>query len=236
MRPLIFLFLLCTVLTPDLTPEAHVRRFSITSKDSANESMPIFVMPEDTKVVPETSAEDLSAPPRFIMGKGEIRAELLVSFLLNENNDADREFTELLAGFYIAEAEIEGVNHDIAFAQMCLETGFLRFGGFVVPEMNNFCGLGAIGPEEPGIWFPSVEIGVRAHIQHLKAYACVQPMQRELVTPRYRFVRRGSAPVIQGLAGSWAADTLYAEKIELILQRLYSFRDEYLSTDGKNRN
>jgi hypothetical protein len=104
---------------------------------------------------------------------------------------------------------------------MCLETGFLRYGGLVISEMNNFCGLGAIGPGQPGEWFPTVELGVRAHIQHLKAYASDQPLEGELVDPRFPLVRRGSSPAVQGLAGSWAADKLYAEKIELILGRLY---------------
>ena len=178
--------------------------------------------------------EIVTENPRYIMGRGETWAELLVSFMLNENSDVDSSFVEQLAAYYISEAEIEGVNHDIAFAQMCLETGFLRFGNLVVPEMNNFAGLGAIGPGEHGVWFPSVEIGVRAHIQHLKAYASVEPMQRELVTPRYRFVRRGSAPAIQGLVGTWAADPLYAEKIENILQRLYIFRDQYYESKTPN--
>ena len=169
--------------------------------------------------------ENMPVSQRFIMGKGETGAELLASFLLNENNKTDREFAAALAGFYIAEAKAEGVNHDIAFAQMCLETGFLRFGGLVTAEMNNFCGLGSIGPGEEGEWFSSPELGVRAHIQHLKAYASSEPLEGELVDPRYRFVRRGAVPFVQGLAGTWAADKLYAEKIELILERLYRFRD-----------
>jgi hypothetical protein len=157
------------------------------------------------------------------MGKGKIKPEILASFLTNENKAADREFVINLANYYVTEAETEGVNHDIAFAQMCLETGFLRFGGLVTPEMNNFCGLGSIGPGQQGEWFPSVELGVRAHIQHLKAYASDKNLEKDLVDPRFRFVRRGSAITVQGLAGTWAADRLYAEKIEKILDKLHSF-------------
>ena len=168
---------------------------------------------------------ELPKRPVFVMGKGETKSEILASFLVNENNAADKEFVTALANYYVSEAEAEGVNHDVAFAQMCLETGFLRFGGLVSPEMNNFCGLGSIGPGENGVWFPSAELGVRAHIQHLKAYASDQNLQGKLVDPRFRFVRRGSAITIQGLAGTWAADKLYADKIELILERLYRWRD-----------
>jgi len=169
--------------------------------------------------------KDLPETPWFIMGRGETGAEILVSFLLNENRNADRAFVESLTNYYINESVKEGINHDIAFVQMCLETGFLRFGGLVLPEMNNFCGLGAIGPGETGLWFPSVELGVRAHIQHLHAYASTEPLKGELVDPRYSLVRRGSSPVIQGLSGTWAADKLYADKIEAILKRLHSYRD-----------
>jgi hypothetical protein len=106
---------------------------------------------------------------------------------------------------------------------MCLETGFLKFGGLVKPEWNNFCGLGAIGPEQPGLIFPDPRTGVRAHIQHLKAYATNEPLKGELVDPRYRYVRLGSSPKIDGLAGTWAADRMYAVKIAGILQNLYDF-------------
>ena len=157
------------------------------------------------------------------MGKGLVSGEKLAAFLLLTNAAADKDFVDALSGFYIEETAVEGVNHDVAFAQMCLETGFLRYGGLVTPDMNNFCGLGAIGPEQPGLVFPDPRTGVRAHIQHLKAYASAEPLNQELVDPRYRYVRLGSSPTIYGLAGTWAADRLYSEKIAAILQRLYEF-------------
>jgi hypothetical protein len=175
--------------------------------------------------VPLFPIPDLPKLARPILGKGTTPAKRLRAFLLSVNGRADKKFTEDLAAFYVTEAEAEGINHDIAFAQMCLETGFLRFGGLVSPEMNNFCGLGSIGPGEPGERFSSVQLGVRAHIQHLKAYATDLPLKGELVDPRYRLVRRGSSPAVQGLAGTWAADREYADKIEAILLRLYSFQD-----------
>jgi hypothetical protein len=106
---------------------------------------------------------------------------------------------------------------------MCLETGFLSYGNLVQPEWNNFCGLGAIGPEQPGLIFPDPRSGVRAHVQHLKAYATEEPLAGELVDPRYRYVRKGSSPTVEGLAGTWAADRQYAVKINAVLQRLYDF-------------
>jgi hypothetical protein len=159
--------------------------------------------------------------PEKIMGKGLVPQDRLAAFVLWHNTAIDPGFVDTLSGIYIEEAASEGVNHDVAFAQMCLETGFLRYGGDVRPEQNNFCGLGATGGGEPGLFFPDPRTGVRAHIQHLKAYASDEPLKQELVDPRYRYVRLGSSPDIHGLAGTWAADRRYSEKIADILQRLY---------------
>jgi hypothetical protein len=151
-----------------------------------------------------------------------MEAERLAAFLLAANADADSKFVEQLAWLYVEEAALEGVDHDVAFAQMCLETGFLRYGGLVTYDMNNFCGLGAIGPEKPGERFPTPQIGVRAQIQHLKGYATSDPLNQDLVDPRYKYVNRGSAPTIEKLSGSWAVDRSYAEKIVDILRRIYN--------------
>jgi hypothetical protein len=151
-----------------------------------------------------------------------MEAKRLAAFLLEANAEADGEFVEQLARLYVEEAALEGVDHDVAFAQMCLETGFLRYGGLVTYDMNNFCGLGAIGPEKPGERFPTPQLGVRAQIQHLKGYATSDPLNQELVDPRYRYVRHGSAPTLEGLVGSWATDRSYAEKIVDIMRRIYN--------------
>ena len=165
--------------------------------------------------------------PEYIMGRGVVPPKELSAFLLNANPGAERAFTEELVYFYTEESAIEGVNSDVAFAQMCLETGFLRFGGLVTADMNNFCGLGATGPVERGVSFPNPRMGVRAHIQHLKAYATEEPLKQLLIDPRFHYVRRGSSPAIKGLAGTWAADLAYAEKINSILERLYNFYYQY---------
>jgi hypothetical protein len=155
------------------------------------------------------------------MGEGLVKAEILSAFLLKTNQQADADFAGELSRFYIEEAAVEGVNHDIAFSQMCLETGFLRFGNLVTLDMNNFCGLGAIDAEHPGEYFETPRIGVRAHIQHLKAYAVDEPLKQDLVDPRYKWVKKGGAPTVQGLTGKWATDPDYDKKISGVLTRLY---------------
>lgn len=155
-----------------------------------------------------------------IMGRGKVSDVQLIMFLKANNEKALETFPEL-PKYYREEALIEGVNYDIAFCQMCLETGYLRFGGDVKPEQNNFAGLGAIGGGVEGAHFQSPRLGVRAHIQHLKAYASREPLVQELVDPRFRFVSRGIAPLVDQLSGRWAADLDYGTKILAILKRLY---------------
>jgi len=169
--------------------------------------------------------EGLQRPPipELILGQGIISAEDMSVFLINTNPDIQSDFVRDLAQIYTEEAYMEGINHDVAFAQMILETGYLRFGGLVSFEMYNFAGLGSTGPGHPGLSFPDARTGVRAHIQHLKAYASEEPLNQILVNPRYFFVNLGSSPSISGLAGTWAADPLYADKINNILERLYFF-------------
>ncbi|GHV47098.1 hypothetical protein AGMMS49546_36330 [Spirochaetia bacterium] len=181
--------------------------------------------PAQPQAAAQTPPERPEVPPvpEKLLGQGRISADKLANFLEKTNLQAEKDFVADLAQYYLEEAEAEGVNHDIAFAQMCLETGFLRYGGLVTADMNNFCGLGAIGPGQNGERFPEPRIGVRAHIQHLKAYATDAPLKQALVDPRYRWVRYGSAPTIRGLAGTWATDRAYAEKIAAILERLYQF-------------
>ncbi|MBN1198826.1 MAG: glucosaminidase domain-containing protein [Bacteroidales bacterium] len=160
-------------------------------------------------------------PSIFIMDKGAKPVQSLYSFFYKYNLEADSAFLINLIRTYIKEAELEGINYEVAFCQMCLETGFLRFSGSVSRFQNNFCGLGAVNAATAGDWFNSVEEGVRAHIQHLKAYASVEPVKTELVDKRFHKVRRGLAFTIFDLAGRWAMDPHYGSKISYLLKRLY---------------
>ena len=160
---------------------------------------------------------------RNLLGQGLLSAKELADFFLQNNPQEDYEHILNFARLYISEASYENINSDVAFAQMCLETGFLRFGGLVTPEMHNYCGLGAMDAAHPGEVFESEQIGVRAHIQHLQAYATDSdvPLNNELVDPRYSWVHKTKfAVTIEDLAGNWASDMAYGAKIEAILERM----------------
>jgi hypothetical protein len=144
----------------------------------------------------------------------------LARFLLETNPQADDNEVSVIVQHYIEEAAVEGVNHDVAFCQMCVETDFLRFTGDVRRSQNNFGGIGATGGGVPGDSFESVQIGIRAQIQHLKAYGSRRRIRSRLVDPRFRKVRRGSGRHVEDLSGKWAADPNYGYKIRKKLQSL----------------
>ena len=160
---------------------------------------------------------------RRLLDQGQLTAEELAAYFLSRNSEEDPEHILQFAQYYIDEASLEGINSDVAFAQMCLETGFLRFGGLVQPEFHNYCGLGAMDAEHPGEVFETEELGVRAHIQHLQAYATKEETQLngELIDPRYNWVHKTKyVEDIYGLAGTWATDPLYGQKLETVLNNM----------------
>lgn len=161
--------------------------------------------------------------PIPIASLGRAQVPQLVRFFTETNPRIDINYLNRIARTYIEEAAAEGINSDIAFCQMVHETDYLRFGDDVQPGQNNFCGLGATGRDEPGLSFPSVEIGIRAHIQHLKAYANARPLRNKLVDPRFGRVNRAEAPYVEYLAGTWAKDTQYGVKLKQKLQALEKY-------------
>ena len=162
----------------------------------------------------------------YIMDQGQCTAQDFSAMLLFYNPNLEMERVESLAKTYILEAQKEGVNQDIAFIQMCLETGFLTYTGSVKPNQNNFAGMGAVNKNEQGEYYPDIQTGVRAHIQHLKAYASEHNLFHDLVDVRFRFVKRGSALTIYDLPGKWASDKEYAQKLEGLLSRLFLIRNQ----------
>lgn len=160
---------------------------------------------------------------KSIMGIGVFTASQLSDFLLSNNSAVDSVESLNLAKLYVSESKIEGINHDIAFIQMCHETGFLRYDGVVDKKQNNFCGLGTINEDTPGESFKTKKEGVRAHIQHLKAYASQHDLKQEVVDKRFRFVQRGVAPHVEDLTGRWASDKQYDKKIVKLIQRIDNY-------------
>lgn len=111
---------------------------------------------------------------------------------------------EELAEMFLEEGKAEGVRGDVAFAQSLHETGYFQFGGIVQPSQNNYGGIGALNGNSTGqaASFPDPRTGVRAQIQHLKAYASTEALVNECVDPRFSLVARGVAPYVEWLGAA----------------------------------
>lgn len=174
--------------------------------------------------LPKQNKVSQAVPSIYIDAQGTKSPQQLFNFFISKNPNASYEKVMRLAEYYVTEGNSEGINSDVAFVQMCLETGFLKFGGLVTENMNNFCGLGSIDKNNPGNSFETELLGVRAHIQHLHAYGTTRDLYKPLIDPRYKYVNpRGKAPTIQELTGTWAADKEYGAKLQSLLNQLSAF-------------
>lgn len=167
-----------------------------------------------------------------IMGNSVATASQMATYLLSKNsnpkfsrNISTLEFCQL----YLDIAAKEGVRGDIAFAQMLKETGNMKFGGDVNYKQNNFAGIGATGGV-PGNSFPTIEIGILAHVQHLKSYATTAPLNEPNVDPRrtnwFMSVKGGTSPDVETLGGSWAVPGYSTSKYKS-LEAANAAKDSY---------
>lgn len=154
---------------------------------------------------------DPAKPDYTIMGKAEIPAPQMVRFIRQRNPHPKINTTlEDLVQTYYDEAGREGVRADVALCQALKETGYFAYGGDVSPDQNNFCGLGATGNKVAGARFATPQLGVRAHIQHLLAYASTERPKTAIVDPRYELLAEkhpelyGQVRAWTGLNGRWA--------------------------------
>jgi hypothetical protein len=153
-----------------------------------------------------------------IMGRETVPLDRFLSVVQQRNPALGQTAWTAVWRAYADACDAEGVRQSVALVQMLHETNWLRFGGDVKPSQNNFAGLGVTGGGVAGLSFPDVRTGALAHVQHLKAYASTEPPSGALVDPRFRYVKRGSAPTVRSLTGKWAMDPGYGDK----LMRLYS--------------
>lgn len=169
--------------------------------------------------------ETVSLTP--IMGTALATEEQMENYIKAKNPNVVQSVLDMIP-LYLLEGEVEGVRGDIAFAQSCLETGNFTFEGSAVTlEQNNFCGMGVTSKGKKGCSFDTPLLGIRAQIQHLKAYASEDVLVNECVDTRFRYVTRGCAEYVEWLGKKenpngkgWAAGKEYGSKILTILQNI----------------
>lgn len=162
-----------------------------------------------------------------IIGHAIATAGQMTAYIKNINPAVPQSVIDMIP-YYILEGAAEGVRGDIAFAQSCLETGNFTFAGSAVTiDQNNFAGIGITGTGMKGNSWETPQLGIRAQIQHLKAYACDDRLNKDCVDPRFIYVKRCSAPYVEHLGiqdnphhTGWAAGTGYGEKIIDILNAI----------------
>lgn len=124
------------------------------------------------------------------------------------------------------EAIAEGVKPEVVFTQCMKETAFLKYGGEVNPNQYNFAGIGATGSVH-GATFENVRMGIRAQVQHLKAYGSLDKLINQCVDPRFNLVSRGSAKYVEWLGkkenptgSGWATSKNYGHDIVNMINAL----------------
>lgn len=199
-----------------------MQHYDVCSKNCPSQIRKKGLWEEFKKQISHVSSgqkEDISGYTK-IMGKAVASVKQMQDYI-NEKNPAVAKSVLDMIPLYLSEGEAEGVRGDIAFAQSCLETGNYSFSSSAVTlEQNNFCGMGVIANGLKGNSFDTAQLGIRAQIQHLKAYADTTELANELVDPRFKYVMRGSATYVEWLGiqenpqrKGWAAGDGYGGKI-----------------------
>ena len=172
-----------------------------------------------------------------IMGESAVTVQEMVNYFEESGKEYPSEelakggadSIETFCQMYYDEALAEGVRPEVAFAQTMKETGFLQYGGDASIEQFNFAGLGTTGGGVPGNSYPDVRTGIRAQVQHLKAYATEDPLEKECVDDRYEYVKKGAAPYVEWLGQQenpeglgWATGDNYGYDIVRMIEDMRS--------------
>lgn len=168
-----------------------------------------------------------------ITGKAVATAAQMIAYIKSVNAKVPQSVIEMIP-LYLSEGRTEGIRGDLAFAQSCLETGNFTFNGSAVTlGQNNFCGMGVTRNGLRGNSFATPKTGIRAQIQHLKAYANKEPLLNPCVDPRFSYVERGCVPFIEILGiqenpqrNGWSAGKNYGGQILDILGRILKMPDD----------
>lgn len=191
--------------------------------------------PSETKPGGESEATTTPEGLHYITGKAVVDAERLRSYIKSVRPDIQQSVLDMIP-YYISEGEIEGIAGDVAFAQSCIETGNFKFNPAtcaVTIDQNNFAMIGVTGTFLKGESFATPQLGIRAQIQHLKAYANKESLKRECVDPRFGLVLRGCAPYVEWLGmkenptgRGWASAKNYGYNVLRVLNNIRQIKEE----------
>ncbi|WP_242833343.1 glucosaminidase domain-containing protein [Clostridium sp. D5] len=186
-------------------------------------------------------SEEVIAEGQYpIMGKSSVTVEQMVEYFNSSQEKYPAEALskggadsiETFCQMFYDEASAEGIRPEVPFVQTMKETGWLQYGGDASIEQFNFAGLGTTGGGVAGNSYPDVRTGIRAQIQHLKAYATADALAQECVDERYEYVTKGSAPYVEWLGQQenpegygWATADNYGYSIVDMISKLKQLGD-----------
>ena len=180
------------------------------------------LIPVSIPITPPTPVEMINAG-RNIEGRGSLDKNVIVDYISLNNSAVPRRDVENLIEAYIREARLENINYDIAVAQMCYATNYLKSRQLV--DTHNYGDFDAINGIP--VMYAGVDEGVRAHIQHLKAYTSRVKPQGNIVDQRYYILGDilGTVKTLDALFRIWAPGDHqnYGNGINSILDDLYRF-------------
>ena len=134
-----------------------------------------------------------------------------------------------VAPYYWYYGELSGIRPEVMYAQAGKETGYGKYGGAVLPEMNNWAGIKIKNPEgdrtEDHETFATPEDGVRAHFNHMGAYVGVEPVGEP--HDRYYVVKSiawaGTIRYVEELGGRWCPDVNYGNEILVMIDNMLTY-------------
>lgn len=132
-----------------------------------------------------------------ILGDSLSTVEELENYVHRMNPDAP-----YLAKLYVNIGKEEGIRGDIAFTQALIETDYLNSSVYN-SKAYNYISLRSPNSNDNIAEFKDPSEGIRAHIQHLKAYASTEGINTRLVDPIFHLVPRGSVANWEDLDNQW---------------------------------
>jgi len=212
----------------------HLETLAIlNSKQTVSQSWQSYEKPSYQKIPaggsPRQSEQSTRqfSPSRRIDGTQGLTKEDIIKYVERQNPNVVSATLSDLIRIYEEEAKIEGINFDIAIAQMLHATNYLRNR----MTTRNYAGLSTDGV--PWNWdgtFPVMRTGVKAHIHHLKGYVSTdRPVG--CVDPRYEILAEkgfwGQVKTFDELFKAWSQNPAYGNEINRILNSLYESSGNY---------
>ena len=134
------------------------------------------------------------------------------------DHDVDQEFIDLIPYIYNRCAEV-GVDPTLVVSQSALETAYFTSG--VLRTYHNTAGIKDRSNANRYAYYETYKDGFNAQICHLALYAG-NPQEEYYYSSRLD----GWVTTVEGLAGTWAEDLYYANKLKNIMANIQHYEVE----------